>query len=441
VTPAQPQSVVRQMLTTFCANSSGYLVAIVTGIVVARTLGPAGKGIATYAALIMALCTAAGSGLQSALMHECSRADGDRRAAYGASVRLLGMIFLPISLALIVVATASPAHAALAFTACAVPFAVYGQIANAVFLLNNDVRATVIQGAIPTFGVGVLTIPALTVFHGGLTAVLSIWAATFVCAGCYAMLRLSAHINPGDLRADGRTIRDEARFTLKGGLTSVVAFLNLRIDVFIVSTMLDARTLGIYTLAVATGELMWQMSRPIVMSTIGRIAAAERIRAIQITSVVTRHVLAFELALGAIVFVFAPALIHLVYGDGYVEAGFILRWLVAGQVLHAAYGPIAFFISVKEGRPMLLLAIQLTSAVLCGALSAWTIGAIGIAGPALATTITYACGALASAIAFAHLAGVPLARFTLLQGEDIVRLRAHYGRLLLSLSHPIRLSA
>jgi len=423
VIEARKPSLIGQALMMFCGNSSGYIVAIVTGIVVARTLGPAGKGVASYAALVMALFTTFGNGLQTGLMHACGRLGTSQTRAYGAALRLLGLTMLPAAAALLAVALLDPRHAAFAYVAIAVPFAVYAQVANGIFFLHQDIRTPVIGNAIPTFGCGILTIPALTVWHGGLTAVLAIWAATFVATGLFSMIRLGAYLPPWSLATGWEAVRSQGWFGLRSGTASLASFLNLRIDVFVVSIMLDARTLGVYTLAVATGELMWQVSRPLTTATSGRVASAERSRAIALTCTVARSILAAEVLLGIAIFALAPLAVRFVYGAAFAEAGPIVRWLLPGLILYAAQAPLLYFVTVKEGNATMTLAIQVASVFACAAISVFLVPRIGIFGAALATTVTYCCAAVATWILFARAAGVSIASFTLLQHDDLARLR------------------
>jgi O-antigen/teichoic acid export membrane protein len=418
---ARRPSVAAQAMLSLFGNSSGYIVAIITGIVVARVLGPADKGIASYAALVMAVFTTFGNGLQAAILYECGRNGRAKMPAYAAAVRLLGLSMLPAAAGLLAVALTDPHYASFIYVACAVPFGVYTQIASGIFLLENDIRSIVIQGAIPTFGVAIFTIPALTLFHGGLTAVLAIWALSFVAAGAFGAVRLNAYLRSWSIGSSWELVREQGIFALKSGSTSVAAFLNLRIDVFVVGMMLDARTLGIYTLAVATGELMWQISRPLTVATSGRIASAERPRAIALTAKVARHILAIEFVLGLVIFVAAPFAVRIVYGRAYDESGDVVRWLLPGLILYAAQTPLAYFVTVKEGKPMATLGIQVACAVACATITTLTIHRLNIFGAALATTMTYCCAAAANAYFFVRYTGAPLASFTFVQREDVAR--------------------
>lgn len=423
---ARPPSVLGQTLIAFFGNSSGYVAAILTGIVVARTLGPAGKGVAAYAALVMALFTTFASGVQNAIMYECGKRGQAQERVYGAALRLLGLTMLPASAGLIALAVFEPRYASLAYVGVAVPFAVYCQISCSIFLLHNDVRTTVLQGTIPTFGVALLTIPALTVFHGGLAAVLTIWAAMFVVSGLFCMVRLNAYLQPFSLGSDWALVRDEGVFALKGGMTGLAAFLNLRIDVFVVSAMLDARLLGVYTLAVASGEMMWQVSRPLNLTTMGRIAAADREQAIRLANVVSRNILAVECVLGGVMFFVAPVAVRLVYGNAFAQSGLVMRWLLPGLILYPAQSALSYFVSVKEGRPGATLAVQVASVIACATISILTIHRLGIFGAALATNVTYCCAAVAAALLYCRYTGTHLSTITILQREDLAR----FGRIL-----------
>jgi O-antigen/teichoic acid export membrane protein len=280
--------------------------------------------------------------------------------------------------------------------------------------------------------VGLLTVPALTIFHGGLNAVLTIWSGMFFAAACFTIIRLNKYLPAFSLRADAGQGRALAIFALKAGFASLAGFLNLRIDIFVVSLLLDARTLGIYTLAVATGEMMWQVSRPLSWTMIGRIAKAERSQAIELTNRITRNILAVECALGAVLFFLAPYAVQFVYGPAYAQSASVMRWLMPGLVIYATSGPLSYFVSIKMGKPSKPLVIQVSSVVLCAGISFMAIPRLNVFGAALATTVTYCCATMAIAAMYMRYSGSSLAAFTILQAEDLAR----FGRLAARLKMP-----
>jgi O-antigen/teichoic acid export membrane protein len=425
--PRKTPSVLRQAVLTFFGQSSGYVVAILTGILVARTLGPAGKGIIAYASLLLAIFTTYGNGLQNAMMFQCGRNGEDQRLVYGAALRIIGAVMVPIGALLFTIGILVPSQAPLAYIACAIPFAVYGQVAMGIFFLENDIGATIIQAAFNSFGFAVATVPALLLWHAGIATVLGIWAAMYLASALFAMIRLNRYLPAWNMLSTMATVREQAWFGLKAGSVSVADFLNLRIDIFVVGIMLDARSLGIYSLAVATGEMMWQVSRPLTWTTIGRIASGEREYSIGLVTKVARNTFAIELLLGIVMFALAPAAVNIVYGNAYAESGTLVRWLLPGLILYAAHGGLGYFVMVKEGRALPILAIQVTSVVVCLTITALTVHRFGLVGAALATTVTYSFCAVAKALLFMRYTGTSLRALTILRCEDLERLRAFAG--------------
>jgi O-antigen/teichoic acid export membrane protein len=422
--------ILRQTLLTFCGQSGGYVVAILTGVVVARTLGPPGKGVLALAMLLLAIFTTYGDGLQSAILYQCGRQRDSEHLIYAAALRLVGAAFVPLAIVLLVIGLLVPRFAALTFVAVAIPFAVYMQVANSFFLLRNQVATTLIVGGFGTFGYAAVVVPALLLWHAGANDVLGIWAGMYLLAGGYALFRISATIPPSAARTTTPPILfEQARFAFRSGSVSVASFLNLRVDVFVVGLMLDARTLGIYSLAVATAELLWQLSRPLGWTTLGRVATADRAAAIELTATVTRNTLAVMCVAGAVLFAIAPAAIALVYGSAYLESGYVLRWLIPGAVCYAANGTMGYYLTVKEGKPLTIFFMQAGSVVTCAAITVATLHVIGIYGAALATSVTYCLSSFARAAAFSLTTGTSPVSFLILRRDDLERYRRLAGRL------------
>ena len=401
------------------------MVVILTGIVVARTLGPAGKGVIALAMLLQAIFTTYADGIQSAIMYQCGNRRESENLVYAAALRLIGAVFLPVSIILLITGLAVPRWGALIFVAIAIPFSVYVQVANGFFLMRNQIGTTVVLAGFCTFGYALVVVPALVVWHADANAVLGIWAAMYLLAAAYAWVKMSALIPPSCARRTTPSILfEQIRFGFKSGSISVATFLNLRVDLFVVGLMLNARMLGIYSLAVATAEMLWQLSRPLAWSTMGRIAVADRSVAIELTASVTRNTLAVVGLAGAVLFAIAPVAIGFVYGSAYAQSGDVLRWLIPGAVCYAAIGTIGYYISIREGKPLIIFWQQTASVIACAAITAPMLHVIGIYGAALATSVTYAFSAIFRGFIFARMTGASPLSFTVLRSEDLRR----YGR-------------
>jgi O-antigen/teichoic acid export membrane protein len=409
---------------TFLGQSGGFVVAILTGVLAARSLGPSGKGVLALCALLLAVFTTYGDGIQSAIMFQIGRRPEAESAVYGASLRLIGVVFVPLAILLFAVGVAVPRFATWTFVACALPFAVYAQVVSAFMLLRNKVSSTIVLGAINTFGYAAVVSPALLIWHVGASGVLAIWALMYFLSGVYAFFQMSSMMaaKPKGATTNGILV-EQAWFSFKSGSVSVASFLNLRVDIFVVGLMLDTHALGIYSLGVATVEMMWQLTRPLGWTTIGRIAVAGRTEAIALTAMVTRNILAVSTLAGAILFLIAPLAVPFVYGRAFAESGDVVRWLIPGVIFYAANGTLGYYVMVKEGRPLLMFLVQAGSVVACAGITSLSIHSIGIYGAALATSVTYLLATLAKAVAFTQLTGASPLSFTILRTDDIQRYR------------------
>jgi len=207
----------------------------------------------------------------------------------------------------------------------------------------------------------------------------------------------------------------------KSGFTSLASFLNLRIDVFIVSIMLGSAELGVYTLAIATGELMWKVAQAVVWSSLGRIASEPADRSAQLVAKVSRNIFTFQLIFGSIVFVLAPPLITIVYGSAFAETATALRYLLPGLMLYTVDSVMGYFFSVQQGKPTLRLMVQSASIVICATITMLTIHRLSIIGAAIATSVSYISVVIVMTILFTRATNIRVAEMFLLQRSDLDR--------------------
>jgi O-antigen/teichoic acid export membrane protein len=412
---APRRSLTRLTLTTFLNLALGLGVQIGAGIVVARWLGPAGKGTIGFAGYLLAFALTAAEGVRDAISWQFGKQGEAGPHVWGAALRLVAGAALALCALLLVCARLDPAHAvAFVAAAVAVPFALYLQVANVVYQLTHHVERINLRNTL-TIGTGapLVTLFAVAFFHAGVNTVLAIWAGGYLIAALWSGRGLHGLLG-GRPRFDRPELtRAQAVFGFKASLAAAVAFLSLRVDVFIVAALAAPALLGIYTLALASGEFMWLASRSLTWSSTGRIATGTQSEAVALTARVVRAVLAVEVLLALPVFVFGPSLITLVYGPSFSASGLVLRLLLPGFVLYGVDGVLSYFIAVRSARPGTLLALESFSLALCAGLTLAGVARYGVLGAAAANTLTYTLAVLLKGGLFARAAGLsPLAILT-----------------------------
>jgi O-antigen/teichoic acid export membrane protein len=433
---------------------------ILTGVILARTLGPAGKGLVGYAAVALFLITVFFNGQSEAIAYQVGRRGIPMIKVATATLRLLCGIVPILILAVLAIAEWVPHQNILVASAIALPFTLVAQLCVPYLLAYDKIKTVNYQTFVTNGSYFLMVTPAVLIFHADVPYVLALWIVSNALGMSYGLWHVlpllktqpphhealngvtasdDAARNEGALEAaelapqlikeadgnDRRIAREQFVFMAKSGLAEIAGSLNLRIDVFIVSFMLGAQALGIYTLAVATGELMWRVSAAIVWSSLGRIANSPQPEAARIVAKITRHIFTVQLLGGIAAFIFGPLLIPLVYGGAFAPASNALRFLVPGLIAYTMEGAIGYFITVQMGKPLLRLRIQVLSVILCTIVSILAIPHLGIAGAALATSISYLVViSVVSGIFLKH-TKLPLKDLFLLSPAEVVRLREY----------------
>lgn len=398
---------------------------IATSVAVARTLGPEGKGLFTYTLIAMELAATVFAGMRPGILFEYGRNKQAGGAVYAAALRILLFTVIPLSVALSVVAAVVPSQRVLLAVACALPFYLYAFVTSSFFLAASNVQIVNYQNLMSFLGVAAVSIPLLVFFHVGINIVLLVWVAMNAAAALYCAFKVRPYIRYHGSKPLGPLIREQAAFSMKAGSTTFVGYLNLRIDEFIVGLLLGAASLGVYSPAISTGELMWKVTNPVAFAAQGRIASESLDEAMALVAKLTRNILAVGLISGAMLFFAGPWLIEFVYGPPFAKAGEALRFLLPALVAYAVYPVLRDFITFQLGKPLLITIIQIGSILACAAITVATLPSIGILGAAIATSVTYLAVIFTMAMIFLLSTKVPLRRLVLLTPDDV----KNYARL------------
>jgi len=431
-------TLLKRSAVTLVFQLGGQAVTVLAGVVLARRLGPAGKGITAYAMVALMLVSTFFGGQNQAIAYQFGRKRLSLPAVHRAMLQVFGVIAPFCALGMVAIGFGFPGQRALLAAALALPFALYAQFSAQFFVLIGRPILSNLQsfGITALYGLGVLAFVLLP--HGGTFAALAAWVGSIAIGAGYSVFHLLPYLK--GRRAYRRdqaesaeptlaesalphpeVVREHLAFSCSSGLTSLASFLNLRIDVFLVSVMLGAAELGIYTLAIATGELMWRVAQAVVWSALGRIASESRECSARLVAKLSRNIFAFQLLSGALVFVFAPSLITAIYGHRFAEAATTLRVLLPGLVLYTSEGTIGHFFCVQEGKPELRLGVQCSSIALCAVITMLTIHRLSIIGAAIATSVTYIGVVAVMTFLFTRATGVSVGELFLLQRSDIER--------------------
>ena len=383
-------SLTRQALHTLGTQAFGQLCLIAAGITVARAFGPPGRGEWLYAGTLVAFAMAAAEGVRGAIGHQHGTKKRPLHEVWAVARALALTLGLAGSAAFGALYLTHPQQPAFLFNALAFPFALYLWSISAIYQLRDRVEASnVIVGATVNVAGPLVTVALIAFAHATVEVALTVWVCAYALAALVATLGLPDLLGAAPKRGAGGAVREQAAFAAKGALSAGVTFLARRVDVLVVAAVLGARDLGIYTLAVATAELLFQVSNALTWSATGRLASRPIGDAVHLLARIVRTLLAAQLIGAVLLFVAGPWLLVHVYGTAFADAGLILRIILPGVVVYSADAALSYFIAVRAGRPGLLFSFEATFFVAGAVLSYFGARSFGMTGAALADTATF----------------------------------------------------
>jgi len=417
----------RKTLHTFATLLFGQGSSIAAGIAVAHAFGPSGRGILSFAAILLTFAFTTADGVRNAVAFQIGNEGRDARSVWATALRLMAAISPLGIVAFLGLWQFTRSQPAYLYVALAFPFALYSQAVGIVYFLRDRNEEFNLRNAATIGGGGSLvTLVLVLAFHASVAVVLDAWLASYVVAAVWSAFGVGAMLGPPGVR-ERNLLREQVTFVGKSALSNNVTFLALRVDVFIVSAFASVASLGIYTLALATGEIMWGASKSLYWSASGRVATLPLAEAAALTARIVRLITAMQFVVGVALFAIGPWLISTAYGGRFVESGSVLRVLLPGMILYSADGMLSYFIAVRAGRPGLLLGLECVTLGICATIAYATIGRYGILGPAVADTVAYVASYVVKMNVFCRLSGLGFWHVAIPRFEDVpyaLRLRA-----------------
>lgn len=384
---------VRKVAETYLSRIALVVVGLTTSVLVARALGPEGRGVFAVAGAAAAMGVQLGNlGLHTANTYLVGRDRSLLPALVGNTLALSAAAGLGIALlsgaVFAVRPPLAPVGGAILWLALAsIPVGLGGLLLQNILLGIQEVRAynaievgtklaiVVLFGAIVLFGAAT----AVTAF----ATVLLVQAAGVAVA--YGRLRRDL---PGPPVLSGSVFKEAAGYGLKSYVSSFLHVLMLRADLLMVKYMLGAEEAGQYSIAAGLADQLYLLPAVIGMILFPKLTALETVKEKwDLTNRVTVVVLCIMVALGGLSVFLAKPVVALLYGRPFLPAATAFVWLVPGLVFYGSTFSTMFLMSV--GQPIGVLYIWFVVVALNLGLNYLVIPVHGIVGAAAVSSVTY----------------------------------------------------
>jgi O-antigen/teichoic acid export membrane protein len=408
-------NLVSNIITTLFTRVGVLICALIASIVLARMLGPEGRGLFALILLLPEIATAFGLlGFDHANVVYAGLEPETRRALVWHSAALA--IVLGVALALPMmsyIALGAPGFPALAqgpqslflLALSLVPVTI---LVNYWFSILRGMNHIFLTNAVE-IGSKITSLLILIVFlvwlrlgvAGAVVTSVVMDLGTLVVA-----LFLLKHVGVfGRPSFDWTLWKRTARFALPSYCAIVLSYLNYRVDQLIIAILLPAEQLGFYVLAVSLAERLWILTGAAANALLPHLANSKE-RDLALPAIVTRHVVLWTGAGCFIVFVLADVLIRMLYSPAFADGVAPLRWLLPG-ILVATIGKnlgaellLRKMVGYFVGMAGVAAVVNLVGNLLL-------VPRMGISGAALASTISYSVLSLMQTLVYLKITGVP----------------------------------
>lgn len=367
---------------------------LITNIIVARTIGPAGKGLLSYLSYsIFLVISLGGMGLQTAAIHHLGKRSFATETIASTQIVLSAIAGLISAVAIGVLLPISHGKIIL-------PMGLLLTLLPIVFLSVVQLNLTGImiglgriadQNRVSMLGPALWAVTSfiiLVLLREGATFAAYAWLLTQVVAPVVTLVWVMWNARPA-LGAFKACARASLRFGLDAYLANLLWALMLRIDGFLLGAMQGAERVGYYSVAVLLAEILWYFPSSLTLAMSRRVSADPQREALSLTCRASRMGLWFVGGGSMLVGVLATPMIRLVYGEAFLPAVRPLWILLPGVTAIAIAKPLSLFYTQQKGSPRVNAWLSGIAVAVNVGLNLLWIPRYGPSGAAAASTVAY----------------------------------------------------
>lgn len=372
------------------------VVGLATSIVLARKLGPDGRGVVALANLTVVLCTVIATlGLGTSYAYLAGRDDHDQRDLVGNAVVMglvLGLLTMGLLLALSSLLLDSVlrgmSHVQFVATLSSLPFAfVTYFLTNVLIGAGQAARASWIQFYIGIFGASVV-IAAVVLGHQRAFGVIIVMAITSaVEAGWVAVI--VARDYGISLRRVWRIASAALAYGAKAYVGSIGTQFWARADFLILNYYAGPATLGQYAVATAVAERVWLLDSAVSQVTLHQVIRSSPDQAANLVARTSRNVLLVSGLASIALAIVSPVLVPALFGEEFRPAVLPLVLLLPGVLALGVARPVSSYFFGQLGKPGITSYLSVLTAAVGVAAYLILIPPFGLAGAAIGSSIAY----------------------------------------------------
>jgi O-antigen/teichoic acid export membrane protein len=397
-----------------------------SGVIVARTLGAEGNGLATLLILTPTMIAAFGSlGIDKANGYLAGSRKRSAQVLLGNSLSWAAMTTLVTGVAYWAampltsnfLSAGGIERPVLGLAFAIVPVALIEMYLQGILWGLNRIPQLSLVSVIRFSSQLALSVILVVILKLGVRgAVIAAIVTPGMCVALYLVfLRNDARVQFGYYRD---ALKDSLTFGIQVHLGSVMQFLNYRLDMFVVNYFTGTINVGFYAVAVSLAELLWYLPDAAGFVLFPKTASSDPETARQFTPKVARLAV-FITGVAAIgLFLVSRPIIATLYTKEFLPSLYPL-WILLPGVIALGYSKVIFSDLGGRGKPYYGTLASLLSIAVTVGLDLVLIPRWGIIGAATASSLAYITNAAAAVVFYLKVTGNRLGDVLLIQKSDV----------------------
>jgi O-antigen/teichoic acid export membrane protein len=403
-------------------------VGMVSGIVLARSLGPSSKGIYYFTLLVPQMISNFSSlGISSASIYLLGKKKYGIQEIFGnqlvlaAALGILGLLVFRIILCFNIPSFKDIPHNLLLLSLILVPFFILNAYLYSDLLAQNLVihynLTRLLESSISVISFLILWFTKRL----NLTSAVIISGSATITTSIILFITLYRRFKPF-ININHKYLKETIGFGIRSYINNLVGSLNYRIDVFIIGAILAASDLGQYSVAVNIGELLWLFSDSITLVLFPEFTKLSQARAGESAMRTCRNFLFISLLAGLGLFLGAYFFIPVLYGEVFRPSIVLLLLILPGIWI---FSIVKIFNAywAGNGKPEVNLIPLSIAAFTNIPLNLILLPIIGIKGASLSSTISYTLAAAFHIYFFTRSTRSKFTDILVIRGEDIAGIK------------------
>jgi O-antigen/teichoic acid export membrane protein len=397
---------------------------LVTNIILARSLGPTGRGVYAIAVLFPTVLTLIASlGIGQANVYYVSRASLEKRRLVSASLAAAVGLGLAVYAMLVLIVWLGHRQTFLGVEpkfllvgGLSLPFTLATTFMQGV--LHGERRFVELNIVMLSQSLSLAVMLAILLLFplDRLTSSVAAWTASSILSGLLAV-GLVARLTPLSIAIHLPTVRAMLRYGSLTYLGTLTSFVNYRFDLLLVSIFSGATQVGFYAVGAGLAEVIWFLPNSAYIALAPRVARTSDDDSANLSTQATRSVLLLAAASAIVLAVATPLLVLVFFGAAFAPSDVAVWLLLPGIVTFSGWKMMSCYLLGRNSLRQDLVAATAAMVFTLG-LDFLLIPDYGFRGAAVASSVAYTIAMLVDLYWVVRRSGLPPRKWLIATRSD-----------------------